>query len=382
MKRLIRLYPKQWRDRYGREFEALLDDVQPTWRAFFDVLKGAISMRLKGWSAWKTVAACGAAGLLAAAIFVANQPKIYVSEAVLKMSVSNVDELSDAANRVESRAYLTQLVVQENLYENERHAMPLEYVLERMKARDIMLAPRPGGNFSVAFTASDPRKAQRVTERLVAAFVEAKAAEMLDPAILPARPVSPLRARILIVGSCSGLLVGVFVALFTGLKVWKLAAGFGVAGLLISVIPWYFVDDVWMSTAVLRVRSGNIGAAQKAMDEITSTPRLEAFAKDWKIDDKWLREHLKISLVGRRPVIIVQYQHKERAKAVQVTMKFASMLIDAAPEAKLEMLDPPSVPLDPFYPNRAMPALLGLLVGFGGAIFVGLRRRRQMALAV
>jgi hypothetical protein len=51
MKRLIRLasrlYPTAWRGRYGREFETLLDDVKPGPRQLYDVLKGAIAMRVR-----------------------------------------------------------------------------------------------------------------------------------------------------------------------------------------------------------------------------------------------------------------------------------------------------------------------------------------------
>ena len=51
MKRLIRLAswfcPSSWRRRYAREFEALLDDVKPGPRQLFDVLKGAIAMRVR-----------------------------------------------------------------------------------------------------------------------------------------------------------------------------------------------------------------------------------------------------------------------------------------------------------------------------------------------
>ena len=49
MTRLIhwaaKLYPAVWRDRYGLEFEALLNEVGPSWRALFNVLAGALIMR-------------------------------------------------------------------------------------------------------------------------------------------------------------------------------------------------------------------------------------------------------------------------------------------------------------------------------------------------
>jgi hypothetical protein len=41
-----RLYPRVWRERYGDEFEALLDDVRPTWRDAGDILAGAVKVHL------------------------------------------------------------------------------------------------------------------------------------------------------------------------------------------------------------------------------------------------------------------------------------------------------------------------------------------------
>jgi hypothetical protein len=42
-----RLYPSWWRRRYATEFEALLEDVTPGWRALFDVITGALTMQIK-----------------------------------------------------------------------------------------------------------------------------------------------------------------------------------------------------------------------------------------------------------------------------------------------------------------------------------------------
>lgn len=51
MKRLVRLiaklYPKPWRDRYGEEFEALLDDTGTDTRIASNVLREAVSMQLQ-----------------------------------------------------------------------------------------------------------------------------------------------------------------------------------------------------------------------------------------------------------------------------------------------------------------------------------------------
>lgn len=54
MKRLIdffaKLYPKWWRDRYGAEFDALLEDAGANARTAFNVCSGAFLMRLRTWN--------------------------------------------------------------------------------------------------------------------------------------------------------------------------------------------------------------------------------------------------------------------------------------------------------------------------------------------
>jgi hypothetical protein len=46
MRQLIRwtarLYPAQWRERYGEELDALVEDIQPQWQDLFNVLLGAL----------------------------------------------------------------------------------------------------------------------------------------------------------------------------------------------------------------------------------------------------------------------------------------------------------------------------------------------------
>ena len=39
---LIRLYPRRWRERYGEEYEALLDATPPSPRSIADVVRGAV----------------------------------------------------------------------------------------------------------------------------------------------------------------------------------------------------------------------------------------------------------------------------------------------------------------------------------------------------
>ncbi len=46
MNALVRLYPPAWRARYGREFEALLNERPPTARDVLDIVVGAVDARL------------------------------------------------------------------------------------------------------------------------------------------------------------------------------------------------------------------------------------------------------------------------------------------------------------------------------------------------
>ena len=244
---LISLYPKTWRERYRNEFAVMLEDAPPTWRTFFDVLGGAIKMQLKKGSAWKIVAGFALIGLVVAASVAWSIPNQYRSTAVIKLGDTNPDQLTWISRNIESRNFLTQLILSEDLYEKERAREPMEDVVDEMK-QAIRITPVRTKNdhdvtaFSISVLAADPRKAQRATKRLTSAFIAANAGTLLDPASFPVNPFSPRRANILLVGLSSGLALGALVALFTGLRVWKLAPALGIAGMLVSVVPWYFVE--------------------------------------------------------------------------------------------------------------------------------------------
>jgi hypothetical protein len=65
--RLLRLYPRAWRERYRDEFLALLGDGPLTFRNAVDVVAGAVDARMLGWwrsSAERTPGAKGGATVL------------------------------------------------------------------------------------------------------------------------------------------------------------------------------------------------------------------------------------------------------------------------------------------------------------------------------
>ncbi|MDQ3785160.1 MAG: hypothetical protein M3360_09870 [Actinomycetota bacterium] len=46
MRRLVRLYPRRWRNRYGAELEAMLEQTRPTPRIVLDLVDGALDAHL------------------------------------------------------------------------------------------------------------------------------------------------------------------------------------------------------------------------------------------------------------------------------------------------------------------------------------------------
>jgi hypothetical protein len=64
-----RLYPQWWRERYGDEFAALLEDARPGFLGVLDVARGAMAMRLSTSSARGLVWKGAALGLVVGAVF-------------------------------------------------------------------------------------------------------------------------------------------------------------------------------------------------------------------------------------------------------------------------------------------------------------------------
>lgn len=152
-------------------------------------------MQMKTGRAWKIVAAFAIFGVLAAAGFTMTIPKRYVSTAVIN---SSEQELVASIQRVESRASLTHLIVEENLYPSERERLPIEDVVEQMKTKDILVRLVGAQSFAVSFSSADAGQAQRTTQRLASQLVDGNIGTVVDPAKLPVAPVAPLYSR-----SCS-----------------------------------------------------------------------------------------------------------------------------------------------------------------------------------
>ena len=101
-----------------------------------------------------------------------------------------------------------------------------------------------------------------------------------------------------------------------------------------------------------------------------------------------VREHLRVESmqmskrVQNAGGILISFEYGDRFLAQKVVQDVGSRMIDGSilkpvidqAGMTLEMLDPATLPYNPFYPNRAMVAGVGLSIGLGCAVLLGLWR--------
>ncbi len=228
---LASVYPCSWRERYGNEFTALLDDLDPSPRTALNVFTGALAMQIKTMS-YGWIAAFSAVSAVAAFLALYSLiPSHFVSESLLRSS-GNVDRQAAAdaiyrlSQQVESRANLANIITSQDLYRELRSRKPLDNAVDQMRT-DIKIAPvnssGPELAFKVAFDYSDPDLAQRVSRALLSSLIETTLAEdvtgklgisvvVLDP---PSRPQAS--SQVLRTASAAALAVGLLAFAFLGL---------------------------------------------------------------------------------------------------------------------------------------------------------------------
>jgi hypothetical protein len=200
MKRLswlvAKLYPKTWRRRYEAEFQALLEEVSPGWRTFFDVLWSGVVMRVRAWKAGPILAAMAIVGGLVGFSVSRAIPEQYASGAVIQVlpapgqlsltEQSAAKSVTEVAREAFNNRKLAHLMETFGLYERERAKAPLGDAVATMKQAIVVMsvASRQDAkrSFVVQFTYPDPVMAQRVTRELVGSFMDA-ANEITGPPI-------------------------------------------------------------------------------------------------------------------------------------------------------------------------------------------------------
>ena len=135
---------------------------------------------------WLILLPAVAVGLIAALV-INRLPDLYRSETLILVVPQRVpesyvrstvtarieDRLQAISQQILSRTRLEQIITDFNLYAKERADQELmEDIVERMRTRDIGIDIIKGDAFRVSYTASDPRTAMRVTERLGSLFID------------------------------------------------------------------------------------------------------------------------------------------------------------------------------------------------------------------
>jgi uncharacterized protein involved in exopolysaccharide biosynthesis len=229
-----RLYPRAWRERYGAEFDALLEDAGRGWRDLPDVLRGALEMHMQSWNFRKLVAACTLAGAMIAAAAALRMPDRYISTSVIRIQQAGGarvpdDDLLGFVQQALSVQALEKLIRNEDLYPAARRRRSREEVIAQMR-HDVRLSvlDRSDGRptaFSLQYSYSDPVQAQRTTSALTAQLLEANLAagmerqspgqtlQVLDPPDLPRRTASPNRLLIIVAGTGGGFLMAALATL-------------------------------------------------------------------------------------------------------------------------------------------------------------------------
>jgi uncharacterized protein involved in exopolysaccharide biosynthesis len=310
MRRWLRLaaglYPWSWRERYGAEFQALLEDVNPGWREFTDVLRGALTMQMTNATTYlKLVGGLAVAGAVVATAVSFSFPRIYQSTAVMRMAqpqnpqraASAVSEdalqehigrqLNQIEQEILSRTALATLITRPDLdlYREDRSRLPMEDIVQNMRQHDIQIltvgnspaAPGANSAFTVSFSYPDQLKAQAVVRALTTQFMDQNseanrsdesrwqtiwpqsipllgpALEVLDPASRPEKPVWPNRTQFAIVGLVLGLALGLLAAVALRRPIWTLKmAGFAAACGGLAVAASFLLPEAYRSTAVMQ----------------------------------------------------------------------------------------------------------------------------------
>src|SRR5205085_2194104 len=179
-----KLYPRQWRARYGAEFDALMEDVEPDWTELTNVLGGAVKMQLKRETAYlKLAAVLAVIGAMVGLGVSLRLPHRYTSSAAVKVIGENdpgktTEHLMQMQQEILSRHSLAEMIQRPSLklYPQERQNLPLEDVVMNMRNKDIRIAATADPTVvSISFTYPDQRLAQAVTQQLVNRFMETNA---------------------------------------------------------------------------------------------------------------------------------------------------------------------------------------------------------------
>lgn len=202
MKWLVRLYPREWRERYGAELEYTLEHAPPTLGNLIDTLKGAIVMQASFIKKPKVILGCGvfsAVLMFLASFGMANQ---YESGALLKLRGADLWAKSEAVRVWLNDDMLGRLRDRHGLYPGVDRPMAIEYF-----KRSIQVRLKPEG-MRFAFFDTNAARSRVVADELLAEGFKTQSVQAVE--MLPERTkqIGPARGSFALAGLGGGLLFG------------------------------------------------------------------------------------------------------------------------------------------------------------------------------
>jgi hypothetical protein len=198
MRRLIRfavsLYPASWRAKYGPEFDALLEAMNPGLGDSFNILKSALLMQFINVGPTLSVAACAVLGAgVAALVFVAT-PTRHAASSTIEIRGDD-PESSPSPTEIATLAFsdrdVISLIEKNGLYLSQSRNRPVADLIRRFR-KDVSVTlttpavqtrpmpfedsqntvTRDQGALRVSFTYPDTHKAQEVAMELASLVID------------------------------------------------------------------------------------------------------------------------------------------------------------------------------------------------------------------
>jgi hypothetical protein len=371
-------------------------------------------MQVSSLNFWKIAAACTLAGVMISAAWSLRVEDRYVSRAVLRFA-EPAGSHQEAWQRLQavredalSRHTLSGIITGQGLYARERTSQPLEEIIANMRNRDLRTMALSDSEFGVSFAADNPRQAQAAVSGVVSAIVEANlrvgrshpvTLEVLEPASLPSKPAGPNRGTVIGVGLAVGLAFGILfggvwsLVRSRGRWSWRRIAAFAAVGAVTGIAIAIRIPDEFISSAVLR--AGDAGRLRQIVHATLSRDFLAGIIQkdglyareraaggiDRAVEQ--MRNDIRVQAVENATAgaIVVSFHSRDRYQAQQVTRDLVTGFMKSS-GTPVQVLDPPSMPQSPIFPNRpvivAMGGFAGLVLGMGAAPW----RRRVPSAAV
>jgi hypothetical protein len=398
-----RLYPAAWRERYGAEFEALLEDTSLQGGDVWDVLWGALTMRMTRSNLVAITAGLAVIGGLIGGLATLGNVAGYTSTGTLRVKVGDKDPATEIAafqmamQKTMSRGSLAELIQRPNLdlYRDARAKDPLEDIILRMR-HDIAVRHRATGAGRTALTVSfrhpDPVLAQRANaalmERLRSEMVAQVPVEVMEQASPGQSMLTGKRWQIVATGMLAGLGLGIACSMVWSVvrnrQRWNLRriGTFTVAGTVLGIGIAMNIPDVFISTAVVRTDAqvdpatlNRTLVSDEALGEIIHSQGLYAHEMaNRPLADvvRRMKQDIQLRVADPQPfqpltvrAYTISFRDHDRARAQQVTRALILSWLKAGlgTQVTTEVLDPPSSPASPSSPNRLTITMVGTLAG-------------------